>query len=317
MVDRLSKDCQTYVEGMYTRSMAVTPDAAHVRIGELARRVGVSEHVLRAWETRYGLLRPQRSAGGFRLYSAADEQRVRRMQQYMTDGLSAAQAARSALAETPDGSASGSDAGLAIVEPEALRRVLADSLDAFDEPNAQVLFDRMLAGLSLPTVLRDVVLPYLAELGERWESGEISVAQEHFASNVLRGRIAGLGRDWGNGYGPRALLACAPNEQHELALMMFGVTLHRNGWRVGYLGPNTPLSELAATVDAAAPDLVVVSATLPETLEPHRRALRGIARRVPLALGGPAVTDKLAKAIGARHLADDPVSAAEALAATW
>jgi MerR family transcriptional regulator, light-induced transcriptional regulator len=64
--------------------------------------------------------------------------------------------------------------------------------------------------LSLATVLRDVVLPYLTELGERWERGTASVAQEHFASNLIRGRLAGLARGWGNGHGPRAVLACPP-----------------------------------------------------------------------------------------------------------
>ena len=64
-----------------------------VRIGELSRRVGVSSHVLRAWESRYGLLTPVRSSGGFRLYSDGDERRVRRMQFHLAEGLSAAEAA--------------------------------------------------------------------------------------------------------------------------------------------------------------------------------------------------------------------------------
>src|ERR1700745_3546803 len=75
-----------------------------LRIGELSRRRGVSDHVLRAWENRYGLLQPVRSPGGFRLYSEADEWRIRRMQAYLADGLSAAEAARAALsgdASTP------------------------------------------------------------------------------------------------------------------------------------------------------------------------------------------------------------------------
>ena len=77
-----------------------TPDGSPVlRIGELSRRLGVSDHVLRAWESRYGLLQPVRSAGGFRLYSAADEWRIRRMQAHLAEGLSAAEAARTVLAE--------------------------------------------------------------------------------------------------------------------------------------------------------------------------------------------------------------------------
>src|SRR6185437_16970767 len=73
-------------------------DAAHLRIGALSRRVGVSPELLRAWEQRYGLLQPSRSAGGFRLYSDHDERRVRRTKELITRGWSAAEAAREALA---------------------------------------------------------------------------------------------------------------------------------------------------------------------------------------------------------------------------
>src|SRR3954467_3974463 len=79
--------------------MEVDRTAGLVRIGELSRRVGVSEHVLRAWETRYGLVAPTRSPGGYRLYSADDEQRVRRMQFHLAGGLHAAEAARAAIAD--------------------------------------------------------------------------------------------------------------------------------------------------------------------------------------------------------------------------
>ena len=115
----------------------------------------------------------------------------------------------------------------------------------------------------------DLLLPYLTELGERWERGTASIAEEHFASNLIRGRLAGLARGWGNGHGPRALLGLPPRELHDLALMVFGIVLNRNGWRIDYLGMNTPVEELARTVEVRRPDLVVLAATLPENLEPH------------------------------------------------
>ena len=172
-------------------------DRPLLRIGELSRRLGVSDHVLRAWENRYGLLQPVRSPGGFRLYSEADERRVRRMQAYLADGLSAAEAARATLggdAITSLGYLTGprltKSAGS---EPSARLR---QALDAFDVPAAQAaqaVLDRLLADLSVPAVLRDVVLPYLADLGERWQGGTASVALEHFASNLIRGRARGAG----------------------------------------------------------------------------------------------------------------------------
>ena len=189
------------------------PDGSPVlRIGELSRRAGVSDHVLRAWESRYGLLQPVRSAGGFRLYSEADALRVGRMQAHLARGLSAAEAARAVLGEDSGAGRPrpGRRADRAPPAAGELAGALRQALDAFDEPAAQAVLDRLLSDLSLTTVLRDVVLPYLTELGERWERGTASVAQEHFASNLIRGRLAGLARGWGNGHGPRAVLACPP-----------------------------------------------------------------------------------------------------------
>ena len=290
-----------------------SPDGPRVlRIGELSRRLGVSDHVLRAWESRYGLLQPVRSAGGFRLYSEADESRVRRMQAHLARGLSAAEAAQAVLGED-NGAGHGRAAAPDRDAPAAseLSGALRQALDAFDEPAAQAALDRLVSDLSLTTVLRDVVLPYLTELGERWESGTASIAQEHFATNVIRGRLAGLARGWGNGHGPRAVLACPPGELHDLALMVFGIALNRNGWRIDYLGMNTPVEELTRTVNARHPDLVVLAATLPENLEPHVAQLTALARRAPLALAGAGATPEIAGAVGARLLTGDPVAEAE------
>ena len=289
----------------------VTPgnDRPSLRIGELSRRVGVSDHVLRAWESRYGLLRPSRSDGGYRLYSEADADRIRRMQEFLADGLSAAQAAHAVLAEEPV--ALGPAANIGVDE---LAASLREALDAFDEPGAQAVLDRLLCDLSLPTVLRDVLIPYLAELGDRWQAGTASVAQEHFASFVIRGRLGGLARGWGSGRGPRAVLACPPFELHDLALMVFGIVLNRQGWRIDYLGTSTPLDALVRTAESTRPALVVIAASTPDVVEPIRNELAALAERFPLALAGPGVTPDLAAAIGARHLAGDPVTEAEQLA---
>src|ERR1700742_106886 len=286
-----------------------TPDGPPLlRIGELSRRLGVSDHVLRAWEARYGLLQPVRSAGGFRLYSEADALRVRRMQAHLADGRSAAEAARAVLAQDSraDGRAGGTDR-VPTTESE-LSGALRQALDAFDEPAAQAVLDRLLSDLSLTAVLRDVVLAYLTERGER---GTASVAQEHFATNVVRGRLAGLARGWGNGHGPRAVLACPPGELHDLALMVFGIVLHRSGWRIDYLGMDTPLTELTRTVDARHPALVVIAATLPETLRPLAAQLTALAQRAPLALAGAGATPEIASTVGARLMMRDPVTEAE------
>lgn len=282
-----------------------------VRIGELGRRVGVSEHVLRAWERRYGLLRPVRSPGGYRLYTDADERRVRRMQAHLAAGLSAAEAARAALSEErpgPPGTGSADGGGLAGPAED-----LAQSLDQLDEPGAQAALDRLLAGFTMETVLRDALLPYLHDLGDRWESGQVSIAGEHFASSLLRGRLAGLARGWGYGHGPRAVLACPPGEQHDLGLLMFGIVLHRCGWRVEYLGASTPIAELARTAQQAHADVVVLAAAVKDHFDGLTGDLARLARQVPLALAGAGATQALADGTGARLLTADPVTEAQRL----
>ena len=194
----------------------------------------MSPELLRAWERRYGLLRPTRSAGGLRLYSPDDLERVRLMQAHLDAGLAAAQAAALASRE-PDAERSGTSPPR---RPSATE--LAEALGRFDEPRAQAVLDGALAVATVDALLADVVLPYLHELGERWARGEASVAQEHFASSVLRGRLLGLARGWGNGLGPLALLACLPGEQHEFGLIAFGLALRSRGWRVAYLGQRHP-----------------------------------------------------------------------------
>lgn len=289
--------------------MASSSERPTLRIGELSRRVGVSDHLLRAWESRYGLLHPSRSAGGYRLYSEADANRIRRMQRLLAAGVSAAEAAQAVLAEFDGPSVRASAGGR--LEVSELSRSLRGALDTFDEPGAQAVLDRLLAELSLPTVLRDVVLPYLRELGARWRNGTASVAQEHFASFVIRGRLAGLARGWGGGRGPLAVLACPPFELHDLALMMFGIMLNRQGWRIDYLGTSTPLEELVRAAEATQPDLVVVAASTPDVLEPIRDELAALAGRFPLAMAGAGVSAGLAAVVGARHLSGDPVTEAE------
>ena len=265
--------------------------AAVLRIGELSKRSGVSPELLRAWERRYALLRPTRSAGGLRLYSAADLERVRLMQQHIASGVAAAEAAALTLgADASDDS----DASTARLQGE-----LADALDAFDEPHAQAVFDRLLAVTTVDSLLADVVMPYLRELGDRWERDEVSVAQEHFASAVLRGRLLGLGRGWGLGVGPLAVLACAPGEYHDLGLIAFGLALRARGWRIVYLGTDAPLETVEETSRQLEPSLVVVHAVDAERVRPVAEQIASLARRHRVALGGAAA------ATGA--LADDRV----------
>jgi MerR family transcriptional regulator, light-induced transcriptional regulator len=281
-----------------------------LRIGELSKRSGVSPELLRAWERRYGLLRPERSPGGLRLYTSGDLERVRVMQQHLADGLAAAEAAALAV-----GGAEGPDADAPVLLPDAVRDDLAEALARFDEPEAQAILDRALALSTVDGFLTEIVLPYLGELGRRWEQGEVSVAQEHFASAVLRGRLLGLARGWGRGIGPLAILACLPGEHHDLGLISLGLALRARGWRIAYIGPDTPVATVAEASRELEPAFVILSGIGEDHVLTALPELRALARRCRVALGGAAAGSPALKGTRVLALPGDPVSEGDRLTA--
>jgi DNA-binding transcriptional MerR regulator len=286
-----------------------TPDAGpgYLRIGQLANRTGVSPELLRAWEQRYGLLQPTRTPGGFRLYSATDQARVQHMQRLVSGGLAAAQAARLILS---GGEPAPPTVSASATTLEDAAGNLTASLDRLDEQAANTTLDRLFATYTVETVLQEVVLPYLHRLGERWEAGEVSVAQEHFASNLLRARLLGLAQGWGQGQGPGAILACLPGEHHELGLMVFGVALRRRGWRITYLGTDSPIGPVADIARSLRPAVVVLLGMNPEGFLDHARQIEQLANQVPVMIAGTGATAEVARQTQTHALDQDPVSAA-------
>jgi len=287
----------------------MTEGTRHLRIGELSRRTGASTDVLRSWERRYGLLRPHRSPSGYRLYSPEDLRRALEMQAHLARGTAAAEAA--SLVKASEGGGATSDG----VAPELLAR-LRFAFDSFDAVLAARLLDRCLLNLGLARAIGLVILPCLRDVGRRWECGEITVAHEHFATNIIRRRLLTVADGWEEEGEHLALLACAPGEQHDIGLICFGVALASyHGWRITYLGADTPLPALATAVGATAPDLVVVCATTPARFFPDLARWEEVGRTAKVAIGGAGADARIAKRIGAELLPGDPVEAATRAAA--
>lgn len=278
----------------------MTSDVGALRIGEFARRAGVSPELLRAWERRYGLLRPIRTEGGFRLYTAEDAERVVQMRRALDDGLSAAEAARRALSRTRPVEGLLDDA----------RHRLLVSVRNYDEATVHSVLDEALAAFALETVLSELIFPALRELGDGWVRGELEIAQEHFASSLVRERLLGLARLWGRGSGPLAILACPPGERHDIGLIAFGLLLRSHGLRILFLGADTPIETLERTVAATPARLVVVASTDSARLEAERDGLRRLARSSSLVLSGAGASEELCAQLGVRCLDGDLVSAA-------
>ncbi len=286
-----------------------------LRIGELARRAGIPVSTLRAWERRYGILEPIRSESGYRLYSEADEDQLKEMVALIAAGAAPAEAAGRVRARVRREAG-----GRARHEPEGpdsagLRDRLLESLRGFDEAGAHAAIDRAVADYSVETLVGELILPVLQRIGELWQEGDMSVGEEHFATALIRGRLLGLGRGWGTGGAPRALLACPDGEMHDLGLVAFGLLLRARGWRVDFLGANTPIETVAMTAQRLDPAVVVLALTSPDCA----RALAGRPPPeigAPLVVAGGAATAELAEHLGAELGEAGLLEAAAALAAT-
>ena len=276
------------------------------RIGELSKRVGVAAATLRAWEDRYALLQPERSEGNYRLYSPDDEARVRRALAHMQEGVSAAEAARLALGELQEPPV---ERG----QLEALEAELLNAFESFDEAAAEQVLDRLFALVTIERALRDVVLPTLHEIGERWERNELTVAQEHYATNLIHARLQALAGGWQTGPGPAAVLACLPGELHALGLICLSLGLRNRGWAVLYLGQDTPLSAIEQTALRVDARLVVLAAAMPERLVELTDGSLRLPDGAQLAVGGPGARGAAAGRLGALLLDMDPLTAADHL----
>ena len=298
-------------------------DDIGVRIGELSRRVGVSPDVLRAWERRYGVLSPHRSPAGQRLYTAEDEQRVRRMQESIESGYSPRVAARLAIGDTAgvptagDETGLGTPAGAPLLPPlEELADRLRESLFALSDDRANRALDQLLTGYGIEAVLVRVILPLLREIGELWARNELTVGQEHFASALLIGRLRALGRGWDEGDGPRVLAACPAGEAHDLGLLCFSLLMRERGLRITYLGASVPSESLFDAAHRVDPAVVIIAGVREEPFGDSYEALAEVSFQRPLLLGGAGASPALAGVLSAQVLPQDQSAAADIVVAT-
>ena len=161
------------------------------------------------------------------------------------------------------------------------------------------------------TVLGQAILPQLRELGAETAKGGEAVAEEHFATAVLRARLLGLARGWDRGVGLRALLACPAGERHDIGPIAFGLALRQHGWRIVFLGADSPRAALAAAAVRLDVHLVVISSVAQVRVAPFLRGPR-LPPGLPLAVGGAASASRGRS--GVVRLSDDVLDAADAVA---
>jgi DNA-binding transcriptional MerR regulator len=233
------------------------------------KETGIAADTLRAWERRYGLPRPDRSAGGHRLYSQRDIHTIKWLMARQAEGLSISRAVdqwrtlvkegRDPFAESPGAIAASTLAASTTLD--ALREQWLSACLAYDEATAEQILNQGFALFPVETVTQEVIQRSLRQMGELWQEGKASVQQEHFLSALVTRRLDALIAALPSPIYPRTiLLACPPDEWHALPLLLLCLLLRRHGLNVVYLGASVPNYELDETLSKVQPSLVVMAA---------------------------------------------------------
>jgi methanogenic corrinoid protein MtbC1 len=241
------------------QSFSVIPS---LNIAALTQRTGVPSDTIRKWEQRYGVLHPERTAGGQRRYSELDVARIEWLKERIHEGYRIGEAA--ALL-------GGGDQVARTVEE--LRTGIVDATVASDVDALGQLVDQALALSTLDESFVHVLTPALVEVGERWAAGAVSVAQEHLVSSTVRAALQKLLSDQRADVHGTAVLACAPGERHEIGLLMLAVTLRSDGWQVAYLGADTPFADALALAERLAASALCFSTASTKTAKALDREL--------------------------------------------
>lgn len=273
-------------------------DAARIgvgpyRINVAAELSGVTAPTLRAWERRYGVPVPRRTASAYRLYTPDDVEQVRRMRELVEGGVSPAEAARVVRSTLITPVAEATPAGADGVEA-AKNRLLA-AVSRFDVAGVDAEVSRLTMLLDAQTFYEQLVSPLLVEVGALWARGELSVAQEHLLSERLEYAMRATLRTFERPDGPLVLMACLEGEQHVLGMLGAALRFASSGARVVVLGATTPPSAIADAVRSMTPQLVGLSAcAVPPSPRAVMRAYADACAGVPWVVGGTAANELLA-----------------------
>ena len=258
-------------------------------IRQASLRSGVSIPLVRAWERRYGVVHPARTAGGYRVYDDAAIATLQAMRRLVDEGWQPSVAA----AALRDGSA---PSPAAAPSEGAEAAVLADRFAAaaarYDREAIESVLDEMTTRGSFEATVDEFLLPAAASLGEQWERGRLDVAAEHVASAAVMRRLAAAFDAAGRaGYGPLVIVGMPPGGRHELGALAFATALRRRGIAVVYLGPDVPIGSWVHAVSASGAAAAVIGAVTGEDADAARRvveAIRAMSPKTLVAIGGNA-----------------------------
>lgn len=225
-------------------------------IGTVSSLTGVNSVTLRAWERRYGLIKPTRTPSGHRLYSEGDIERIKLILQLLDEGIAISRV-KDALRLAREDSAPASTAAHWTTYQEKM----LDGVFNFDEAALDNVYNEAMSLYPVDVVTRQLLLPLLEKLGQRWMQSGTGVAEEHFFSTFMRNKLGARfhHRNQQNIGGPLLIAACLPGEHHEFGLLLFSLAAHARGYRLILLGSDMPLGQLAEVAKRSHSDGIVLS----------------------------------------------------------
>jgi methanogenic corrinoid protein MtbC1 len=259
----------------------------------VARRASLTPEVIRAWEARYGVLRPVRTDSGRRLYTDDDVEHLALLRRALDGGRSIGQIAslpRKELAELVREDDSTRSAGAVTPAPSAVVEEALEAVRSFDALRLEAILRSAALQMNVSDVVATVVEPLMRAVGEAWHDGSLGVGHEHLATAMVRAVVASLVRSGGLPAGAPQLVVAAPaGQRHEMGAMAVAALASADGWRVYYLGPDTPAGAIAETMRRTGSRCVALSVTWPNgaaELAAEFRALRQAQPKAHILVGG-------------------------------
>jgi methanogenic corrinoid protein MtbC1 len=266
------------------------------RIKAVSHMTGIRPELLRMWEKRYRLFKPQRAGNRYREFDDEDVQLLLYLRQQIEQGRAIGELAgegRAALLRRMATSGASPVQGPS-GELSALMHELVEYAQHLDKQRLEARLAACGVFYPFTTLLNAVLTPLMHCLGDRWARGEASIVSGHFAAMVCKQRLlAMLQATAAPPDAPILLCACPAGELHELGLLTFAYTMQQEGWQVYYLGVNLPVSTLLEACQQVQPALVALSLTHDAELASTQDILQEIdaclAPAYPTCVGGQAV----------------------------
>jgi DNA-binding transcriptional MerR regulator/methylmalonyl-CoA mutase cobalamin-binding subunit len=265
----------------------------HYPIRTASEMTGINAVTLRAWERRYGLIKPLRTPKGHRLYTLQHIELIHQVREKLDSGMSISRIASELVTRQQD-----EDSETDIWHGYCKRMIAP--ISKFDERGVDTVYNEAMTLYPVDIVTNKLIVPLLKQIGELWATENGSVAEEHFFSIYLRNKIgARLHHQNLQNDGKKIVAACMPGERHEFGILLFALNAHSRGYRIIQLGADMPVGELANVVAITQADAIVLAGSAHADSAETLRSLKALVNEtaVPVFFGGEAVmafADKLA-----------------------